>query len=858
MSKTESDLEEYRGTAGAEVKTADVASESHALRSIVDGDGGTKERIYDAQQAGERFVNFYDDAAAAIREYLSNSETACIRRARYELIDAGFSEDEIPSEVSEILDLAKEECDYEPLIEVTYNRKADATRFIIEDNGIGISTEEYQVVQRIGYSTSHQQGNRLGNFGIGWMSGFQLTSVNGMFKMSTKSRLTDEAYSTAEYVANFEMLDGEPDEYGTRFEFPGFGEAAKEIDIPSKVQEYAEGMTIPVLYRDFDHDGQETHRSDDYLATRMEDDYADDSLVVIYEDEYFKAVMSPDRKESGRGTTTYNISMPIRRNTDAFGSNKFNAPWKWDFRAKQENGPIVSCPSDESLVGMVPKENTKYDRLMPELQEKCVPMSEVPDDAISMPEPASSRDSFMGGHDDFWKYVSTKLNDEWRDVAKERFESLDSWDDFLSMERDEKHGLFRAYSQFGPSYTDAEPDTIQETLEDELGVTLDTDLCEKLHKSQSKVSVVARGSSRAHTKGATTSKQIWKVIDEAPDGIYMGKTISQKKAEIVWGLGETHIVRLSSSESYNEYEDDWGWDKAKDLPHTNLKEKLPELDDDVAEKFENVSDSQSNNTSRSSTGGNGQDPTTYRGKTRVGSGSSKYFTTWKLDNLVEKLEDDDPFSAGKWTCDKLTILPDSKSAELVASKAYRSRDVAAMRLPKYAYQYMVGKDNVYESMDEIRAEMEGVEIELSDGTEMDIRDIPSTDCILVTPSKYQSEFEGREDDLVELLDYDSSDFERYTWAKAEDFNGAWEASTDATVIAISGYLGTFNDFNDYNVKRSNFREIKMKDHLGKDVDQHSDEFEALFGYRYGEATGSTLDTLLEVAERAGLPKTDDQ
>jgi len=219
MSQTEDDLEQYRGTAGAEVKTANVSADDNPLKQKLGEEDGAKERKYDAKIAGERFVQFYDDSAAAIREYLSNAETACIRRARHELLDAGFTEDEIPDEVADLLDMAKEETGYEPLIEVTYNRKPDATRLIIEDNGIGISTEEYQVVQRIGYSTSHQEGSRLGNFGMGWMSGFQLTSINGMFKMFTKSYLSDEAYGTVEYVANCEFLDEAPTEYGTRFEF---------------------------------------------------------------------------------------------------------------------------------------------------------------------------------------------------------------------------------------------------------------------------------------------------------------------------------------------------------------------------------------------------------------------------------------------------------------------------------------------------------------------------------------------------------------------------------------------------------------------------------------------------------------
>jgi hypothetical protein len=858
MSQTNPErLEKYRGTAGQEIKTADVSSDDHDLRSIVDGDSGTQERIYDSRLAGERFVNFYDDSAAAIREALSNAETACIRRAKKELLESGVSKDNIPNEVAEIIDMAKDEVGYEPLIEVTYNRKADDTRFIIEDNGIGISVEEYEVVQRVGYSTSHDDGSVGGQFGIGWLSMFQLTGVNGMFKMSTKSRLTDEAYSTAEYVANFEMLDELPDEYGTRFEFPSFGEEAKDIDIPSKVAEFAEGMRITVLYREFDESGQETARSDDYTPTNMEDDYGDDSFVVIAENEYFKAVMSPDSKERGRGRTTYNITMPIRRNCDAFGSEpSFNARWKWDFRGKREDGPVVFCESDPTIVGQVPKEDSKYERLVDEMKDDCVPMSEVPDDAIVMPDPASSRDSYKSGHDDFWEYVSDELMDSWSEVARDRFEDLDSWDDFLDMERSEKNALFRAYSAFGPGGTGNEPDTITDALEENLGVTVDKDVAKKLEKSRSRVSVVSRGSNRAHTKGATDGRKIWKVIDDAPDGVYMGKSISQKKADIVWGLGETHIVRLESGDTYAEYEDDWNWEKAKDLPNRNLAEKLPELDDDVAEKYEDVSDSESNNTQRSSTGGDGENPSLYRLKVRVGSNSRKYFTQMRAKKLKEAMEDDERVQAGRYNVDFVILHKDDTSARSVASSADRSKNIGATRVPSYVYDYLLDADNIYESMDELRDDQAGVTMELSDGTTEELSDLPETDCLLNSPSRVKDEFEGREDDLVELLGYDSDDFERYTWTNPADYTGSWNAKTDATVIYTKN-AGSFRDFDDYDVHYENYGDLIMADKL-PNVDESSEEYEALFGSRYGEPNPSTMAVLAEIAERADIPTEDDQ
>lgn len=846
-------LEQYRSNAGVESKTADISSEDHALKQAFGGSDEQKSFKFDAEIIAERISNWYDSDGATIREFLSNAETACIRRAKMELQKGDFS---VPDEIIKIIEKANEKCDYEPLIEVTYNRKADDTRLIIEDNGCGITTEEYQVLRNIGYSATHSQGGVGDGFGMGIMSFAQLTGTHGMMKFSTRSFPSvdreETAYSVAMYVTNLEFLNGQPREYGTRFEFPGFAGDAKNVDILEKVKEFAQGMIVPVLYRDFDASGQETSRSDDYLATAIEDDYADDSMVISFENEFFKAVMSPDRKENGRGLTTYNISMPIRRNTDGFGSNKaFDAPWKWDFRGKREDGPIVRCPSDESLVGMIPKEDTKYDRLFEDLQEKCVPMSSVPDDAIVMPEPASSRDSFKSGHNDFWKFVSQKLNEEWASVARERFTDLNSWDDFLDMDRDEKHALFRAYSEFGPSYTDSEPDTIQETIEDNLGVTLDKDLGKRIHNSQSKVNVVRRGNNRAHTKGATTGKKIWQVIDEAPDGVYMGVSVSQKKADIAWGLGETHVVRVDDTSDYAELESSWDWDKLKELPSRNLEEKLPELDQDVIDQYDGVSASDSNNTqTTANTGGNGKDPETYRTKVRVGSNSRKYYTSHNVADLADALENDEEIKAGYYDGKYLIIFEDDVSARRVGNTPDRYDDVIATRVPEYVYDYLEGTKNVYLSRQDMLDDLAGVRVELCDDSVMDIRDLPETDALLSVGSKVEDRFEDRPEDLVEILGLDADDYDRFTFIDASDLDGSWDVSTDATVVRTYD-SDSFEEFDDDYYTSMGFADIRFEDELG-DMDKNSDEYEAMFGYRYGNPSEDTKETLIEIAKKAGL------
>jgi hypothetical protein len=838
---------EYRSTTGAEVKTANVSGDTHPVKNQLGMDDANKERIYDPKIAGERFVQFYDDSAASIREYLSNAETACIRRARYELEQAGH---DVPTGVAPILETASEKVGYEPLIEVTYNEQSDATRLVIEDNGIGISVEEYQVVQRIGYSTSHSNGERLGQFGMGWMSGFQLTSVDGAFLMHTRSRLTDEAYRTIEYVANFEYLDGEPEQYGTRFEFPEFGESAKEIDITEKVEEFSEGMRVAVLYRHFDAAGNETPFSDDYLPSNMESEHDDDHTVVVFENEFFKAVSSPDCRYDRRSGDyhTYNVTMPIRRNVDEFGrAPKFEAPWKWDFRGKREDGPVVKCDSNPEIVGCSPIEDSKFEKLTEQQQSSHVRLSDVPEDAVVMPEPASSRDSYMSGHDDFWRHVSLKVADSWRDMSADLFRSFDTWSEFKDLSTAEKKVVYRAYSSFGPDYGKSDADTIQATLEEELGVTVDKNVCVKISESRKKEMVVPRGSANARLKtpARDNRKKVWQIIDEAPDGVYVAKSPSQKKAEIAWGLGETHVVRVEDTDKYDELSGIWGFETLKSLPSRNLSEKLPELDDAVVEKWENKPSQGARRSSRSTNRRSSRDPLTKVINLRCGNNSS-----WREDvtvlTVVEKFSDDEEVAVGPRSANKLMLYDknDIDGTTPPMRLASKVPGVAAAAVPTYVFERLEGVDNVFTDPEQLKQTLREEEREEYDVasivifTDDDVREVlkyTDTDKIL---NEYPDTTHTFEDyDSVEV--FDQTEARNIAMCDASDF--------DARVVSINGSRFS-NDFSDI-LLYVDAEEIMIDERL-PDVDTSSPYFQQLFAHTHA-ASSDNFRRAVEMVEEMG-------
>jgi hypothetical protein len=769
---------EYRTTTGVDSKYADVASDGHALKDRFGSNEDAKKIEFEAEIIGERVAQWYDDPAAAIREYLSNAETACIRRARAELEDAG---EPIPNGVDEMLDAASEQCGYEPTIEVTFNRNTEETRFIIEDNGIGISTDEYLVLKKIGYSTSHMDGERLGQFGMGYMSGFQLTGTEGVFNMRTRSFLSDETYSTANYITNFEYLDGLKEDYGTRFEFPAFCQKAEGIDIREKVAEFADGMRVPVLYREKDTSGQETY-NEDYLPTALAEDYDDDSLVIQFENEYFEAVMSPHSPER-RGYKTYNVSMPIRRNTETYGSEpKFEATWSWDFRGKQENGPVVACESDESVVGLAPVSDSKYDGLPEEKRDDFIRRSAVPDDAIVMPVPASSRDSYETGHDDFWRYVSECLVDEWGSEVSEQLDALDDFDDFKEASTRNKHIIVRGYRKFGPGYGDNDPSTVVDHFDDELDVTLTEEVAEKLDELQTSHLVVTRGTDNPSYKSHASKTPAWEIIDDATGGgtVYMGKSISPKKAEIAWDLHDDNVIVRLDDEEYDELEELWGWSKLKELPSRNLSEKLPNLSDTLAEKWESTSTSSSSSSSSSSSGGKSRNPRSRRIKVYSKERRTRNaFKEQKAGDVYDKLDNGEPVSTGYYDIDTLLLFDQNETnVSFAKGKTNRSAGLGVAVVPKYVYKFLKDASNVYTSKQAVvEDEAKNATVELSGDREVNITDIPDDELVLVDADVLRSRFSDKHDLLLDYFDehldaeaenitfVDSSQFNQYNWAE---------------------------------------------------------------------------------------------
>jgi uncharacterized protein YeaC (DUF1315 family) len=387
----------------------------------------------------------------------------------------------------------------------------------------------------------------------------------------------------------------------------------------------------------------------------------------------------------------------------------FHAPWQWDFRAKREDGPIVACESDPSVVGLVPIDDTTYERMSEHRQKKSVRRSAVPDDAIEMVAPASSRDSYMAGNDAFWSHVSVKLLDAFNDRVYRVMSGINSWADFTALTTKQKALVVSAIKKQLAYSARKDPDTMQQALHEEMGVTISDEVAKNFTLMHRDVLVVPRDSNRKDLlkPARENAKKLWEVIDEAPDGVYVAKTISQTKARIAHALGATHIIRIDPQESndalssYETFQQQWGFELLKDLPSRNLREKLPQLDDDLLDELE----SSSRRTSTSSRGSSRASQDAGSRTVKVRYDSSKTITSYTVNHLIETTSKGESVNMNRFYNDAEYIMvydqneiDGSTPPTNLISETF---GVAATAVPKYVHEYIAQFDGLYTDEDKL-------------------------------------------------------------------------------------------------------------------------------------------------------------
>ncbi len=366
------DETEFRPTHGTVPSEVDVADDEHPLKQAL-GDEAHRAIEADERVVGERFAFRYQEPRAFVREYLANAETGCIRRARLELTE--HNPDTYDTEwfdnhtVPELLDEAREVVGYYPVIEThAAPPGTNKPRFRIEDNGIGISVEEFMVMKKLGLSASHNEGTQLGSFGQGVMSVFPVVGRYGDLTITTKSRLDGSNYSVRFKIDGFNDLTGTRDDYGTTFDIPAFADEV-DIDVNDAIEEYTEGMYVPVLHHKYDGEGLEDSK-EEYTYTPLEDLLPEGAPRVTYEDDMIEAVASPvigNGRADVQEPKIFLVTMPIEDNTSL---PTLSCGWKYHIRIKDESGAIYECTHEHTdHEGLVPVEPERYTEELIEAKE---------------------------------------------------------------------------------------------------------------------------------------------------------------------------------------------------------------------------------------------------------------------------------------------------------------------------------------------------------------------------------------------------------------------------------------------------------------------------------------------------------
>lgn len=358
MSEKNIDPQFQRGVTSVEHKNLNKAGEDHPL--------GSDPLAFEADLRHlirKVADDLYESWDATVREYLANAETACLRVQHFV---------ENPEESP--LDNLIVEPGYEPKIEVTWDRQED--RLTIKDNGIGMAAVEVdEIFRKIGHSASRDYGKYSGQFGMGCLSFVKFVGLDNSMLMSTHSRLNDDNFSCYVSLAGPEPIKGSlgEDEYGTKFQMTPDG----DYDVRGAVEKYAEWMRVPILYVEYDENGQEVY-NEDWGDKTLLDEYANDKVCLsVCEEDAFRAYCSPDA--NGR---TLLLSMDIDRKDE--GGRRHGAPFDFDVRFLNESGMVFKGPH----AGLMPCPRSDYEEMLSQAREGYITRDLLKNDDVVAQEVA--------------------------------------------------------------------------------------------------------------------------------------------------------------------------------------------------------------------------------------------------------------------------------------------------------------------------------------------------------------------------------------------------------------------------------------------------------------------------------------
>lgn len=628
------------GSEEIDLKEMTLVDEDNAYAQITGSTGPQKRQVNEEWLANFLADRIYSENSATIREQLQNAETACLRAAKlllrnhpdygqewltrnlwvnsktgetlcevgetnrqtilaeYDIADENLRQIELPRSLSTIVDEARS-VGYDPTIEVSLFR--DDREIHIEDNGIGMTAEELnEAYNYTGNSGAKLESDTGGMFGAGELTFGNFTGKDGGMTLVTRTRRSNadeldyEGHKMYVYLGGMNPMPNEeiPDDFkGTRKEIPILpsedgGPKLHKFD--GWVEEYADTLRVPVLYREFENG--ETPVKEEYggqsIIEKFSDEDGNEPPVVVDRPGEFTAVAGPDVNV---GRISYNdhrpdtwlVSMPIERNTKA----KVKSFWKVGIQIHNEQRMCVAGPHRGML-----KENVDDPH---------------PDDVFT-PQPTGTRDQLEKDSDNkqFFRYVSSVIKEHELAETKEIVSKMIEADDPIDVVREnpedwqlfhrmvDYHGVrrtktsMRKFKKFVKD-NDAFPSIswVQNNgpkTKEELAIEKIFRLFDTVSHAPADVRI-GRGSQ----KGSRKSDPIGDILAKAPvENIYMAASTGGKFKSKRRVVKATHdnwdVIVVKNSAGYSKYEN-LGFKYLKEVPVTksddhdyNIPEKVHE------------------------------------------------------------------------------------------------------------------------------------------------------------------------------------------------------------------------------------------------------------------------------------------
>src|SRR6056297_457566 len=305
--------------------------------------------------------DLYESWEATVREYLANAETACLR------IEEHVSGENTIDHADVIADDS-----YQPKIEVEWNKEQN--RLTIEDNGIGMAASEVdEIFRQVGHTTSFDDGDKSGQYGMGALSFVKLTGLDNAMIMTSHSRLNDDNASYYVTLGGVEPVMGSlpDDKYGTVFQMT----PKDSFNIRDTVADYAEYLRVPLRYEEIGEDGS-VEFQEDYGDKKLYDNYDEKRICIgVEKPGFFEAYTSPEA--SGE---TLLLSMDIDRNDGKYSSNQHTSPWSFDVRLLDESGKVVESTNGNE--GLMPVPRSDYESMLKEARSDYITESMLAADDV--------------------------------------------------------------------------------------------------------------------------------------------------------------------------------------------------------------------------------------------------------------------------------------------------------------------------------------------------------------------------------------------------------------------------------------------------------------------------------------------